>query len=325
MNSLRISGVITVIVLMGAALGGCPLADEMLQSTALPTDPSAAGTPVDNSNEEGAADTPIKLKDLAAEIAEGDAAYELAWSYGQTTISVNPNIDVGDTYERGYRPSSYTGGSSDDDWWWGLPDFGDWGDPGGSGDSGDSDDGDDSDDNGCIDADDPGAPPGDSDTRTYVGTLDCLRTEALRGCGESSEETCYNVSLVLNEPGVLGSIPVPVTLTHRMMSADVRFVGDSDTQIIPFSHDEVFTVTVTVVSASYTTHTANVVLDVEAVWIGEYSGIVVRGVHTLETQIVDGNLTYSSDTQYELDLWAADDWSGDATDDYDCDGVLALQ
>jgi hypothetical protein len=314
-------------------LGGCPSATER----------GSTGDQVGNLNEEGTSDGTISLRELAAQIAAADASYGQAWSTESTTISVNPHIDVGDTYERIHTPWLSTGTSGDNsgflDWrsLFGAdeldgpsntgdtdgPDGDDGTDDGGSDDDG-SDDGDDWDEDDCFDADDdPGVPPGGYGSTTYEGIVECVYTEELIGYGdERSREECYLFALARNDRGVLGNIPVPVPCIDDVMLADVHVVGDIDTRIIRVSSRQEYTVTVTVVSASYTAGTANLVLDLDSVWIGEYSGIVSRGEQTLQAQLVDGNLVYSSEVHWEIDLWAGEEWSGDAIVTFDFDGVL---
>jgi hypothetical protein len=137
-----------------------------------------------------------------------------------------------------------------------------------------------------------------------------------------SEELTYNLTLSFDEQGVPERIPVPVFIEQDMLDANVRFVGDTNTHILPFSDNAAFTVTITVVSAAYTPTSADAVLEIDVFWIGEYASITAAGTHTLQTRVVANELAYSSLTHYDAHLAADDDWDGDATEDFDCTGTL---
>lgn len=316
MTSSRIFTVIAVLVFMGAALGGCPLADELLQSTALPAEPAGpADESADDSATETTADKPSLLSDLASQIADGSGGF--AWSDDSTTISINPDTDGRDTY------GDDSGTDSDDD------SNGD-GDDGDDEDSGDSDDPDGS---GDSDDDPPDEPLGDSTAGTYRGTVQCAYRESLwddeQFYGEITRDAAYEETISFDQQGIPASIPVHPFLCGAdivTFQTTARFVGQTET----FTYDEGtapdFDVTVRVVAATYTLQTAHVELAIDFVWIGGGgTSIVASGTHTLDTQAGGDNLMYSAYTEYEGVFTAADDWVGYGTTEYDCSGTLARQ
>jgi hypothetical protein len=317
MMNFRFTGGIAVVALMSAALGGCPLADDSPQDTALPAE---SGLPTDDTDAKDTADQPGLLNDLASQIASGGGGDEYAWSEGSTTISINPDTDGGNAGGGGFgtNPGNNAGGGSD-----GGGDSDDSDDPGDAGDEGDSDD---------PGNDPPNAPPGGSDSGIFRGTVQCAYRESLwddeQFYGEITEDVTYEETIGFDDQGVPASIPV-----HPFISNDhtvrfqttARFTGQTDTFTFGLGSVE-YDVTLLVVAATYSPQAAHVEFEIDFVWIGgDGTSIVAAGTHTLDTQAAGSNLMYSAYTEYEGVFTAADDWVGYGTTEYDCSGTLTEQ
>ena len=109
MASFRVFAVTAALLFLAAGLGGCPAAEGLLWNAGPAAELGPTDLPGDGAGEDAATEHPITLQDVATDVASGNGGVELAWSYGCTTISVNPNMDVGDTYVRTYGPP-YDGG-----------------------------------------------------------------------------------------------------------------------------------------------------------------------------------------------------------------------
>ncbi|MFQ5805660.1 MAG: hypothetical protein ACE5I3_04335 [Phycisphaerae bacterium] len=307
MASFRIVGMAAALALLAAGPGGCPLAEGLPEDIAPsaevgPTAPAGAGVDED-------ADVPSErtttLEELVSGIMEGDGGEELAWSYGSTWVYTGPDYNPEGVYPPGYNPygQGATGGAA-----------------GGGGESGPSGGSDGSGGGGSDDGE--SEQTSGSGSPTYSGTVDCFRHESLEGYGEMSEEMTFQVTMSFDEQGVPNSVPFPLFIERIIVYPDVRQVGETDTFTVPFTSTATWNVTVTVVSATYTPQSASVVLEIDLGWVGEHSSVTASGVHTLEAQIVEGALSYSSDTHYEAEFRAADDWLGWGTEDFDCSGML---
>jgi hypothetical protein len=297
MTSFRIPVMAVALALLAAGSGGCPLAD-----LATPTD--LGQQPAGDDDSAAPPEQTTTLAEVASGIMEGDGGEELAWSYGSSWVYTGPGYSPDATYPPDFDP--YGGGSG--------------GTGGGAGVDEDNA-------SGGSDGSDEGGPgpmfgPGSA---TYSGTVDCLRHESLEGYGELSEDMTLQVAMSFDEQGVPISVPFPLFIERIMVYADVRYVGDTDTFTVPFNATVSWTVTVRVVSAVYTTQTASIVLEIDTGWAGEHSSIIASGTHTLQTEVVGEALNYSSDTHYEAEFRAADDWEGHGTEDFDCTGTLPRQ
>ncbi len=292
MASYRLAATMGVCALLAAGLGGCPLAEGPLGDAT----PSAdLELPADGQEEGGASpEQTTTLEDVVSGIMEGDGGEELAWSYGSNWTYTGPD----------YNP--YGGASG--------------GGPGGGGTEEGSMPG------GSAGSDDGGSGqrfvPGSA---TYGGTIDCFRHESLAGYGELSEDMTFQVTMGFDDDGVPTRVPFPLFIERIIVYADVRYPGDADTFTVPSTPTTTWTVTVRVVSATYTPASASVVLEIDTGWVGEYSSVTASGAHTLQTEVIGDALRYSSDTHYEAEFRADDDWEGRGTEDFDCTGTLAWQ
>jgi len=300
MTSFRAFATTLALVWLGAVLGGCPMTPAPPDSSAAEVGPG--GSSVDTEAGAGGNGESM-LAGLALELAEGDRGDDVTQSSGFDWIQTGPDYQPEDAYPPGFNP--YGDDTSAD----GYADGGDAA-AGGSGGS---------------DGNAPGTPTGDGDGNTYSGTLDCHRHETLEGYGELSEDMTYQVTMSFDEFGVPERVPFPMFIENSLIQANVRYPGDSDTFTVPFASSAAYDVTVTVVSAVYTPETASVSLDIDVAWIGENASITASGSHTLQTAVVGDALTYSSDTHYDGDFRAADDWEGRGTEDFDCTGTLTRQ
>jgi hypothetical protein len=292
MASPRLAMMAGVFALLATTSGGCPLAENLPGDLATPTDLIPSGGAEENDG--GASpEQATTLEDVVSGIMEGDGGEELAWSYGSDWVYTGP----------GYNPQR--GGSG------GAPDGGanEPSAPGGSGGSGDGGSG-------------LTFPPGSA---TYSGTVDCFRHESLEGYGELSEDLTFQVTMSFDDEGLPANIPFPLFIERIIVYADVCHVGDTETFTVPSTPTTAWTVTVTVVSATYTPQSASVVLEIDTGWVGEYSSITASGLHTLEAEVIGDALRYSADTHYEAEFRADDDWEGQGTEDFDCTGTLPRQ
>jgi hypothetical protein len=321
MCNLKASRAIAALALIGAAFGGCPVEDELLQDTALPAD-AGVGESADDSAGGADADKAGLLEDLASQIAAGSGGYEYAWSDGSTTISINPNTDGGGSHgddsvtdsDSNSHDDGNGAGNEDDD----SGDSDDTGDSGGSDDSGDS-------------GDDPtDEPSGSTAGNTYQGAVQCAYRESLwddeQFYGEITDDVTYEQTISFNDQGVPASIAVHpfICNDHTVrFETTMRFVGQTETFTFDSGSLE-YDVTVRVVAATYTSQTAHVELSLDFAWLGGGgTSIVAAGTHTLDTQVVGSDLVYTAYTGYEGVFTAADDWVGYGTTEYDCSGTLA--
>ncbi len=318
MLSFRFTGVIAAVALISAGLGGCPLADDPSQDTALPVE---SGPPPDDTGAKDTTEQPSLLNDLASQIAADALDDEYAWSDGSTTISINPDTDGGNTGGGGFgtSPGSNAGGDNDD----GDGDPDDPDDPAGADDDGDSDDSGD---------DPPGGSPGDSGDATHRGTVQCAYRESLwdddEFYGEITDDLTYEETISFDDLGVPESIPVHpfICNDHTVrFQTTARFTGQTETLTFGTGVVE-YDVTVHVLVATYSPQAAHVELELDFVWIGDNNcSIIASGAHTLDTQATGDDVIYTAYTGYDGVFTAADDWVGYGTVDYDCSGTLAKQ
>ena len=312
MCELRATVVLVAVLLVGLGLGGCPMPEAELPEQNAPAaetpDPAGSDQDSDSSGSEPA-DSDLLLGDVAAGLVLGADDDDVAYSSGSTWISTSTDTFPEGAYPPGYNPYNTDGGSGTGGGY--VP-------PGDSSSVGSSSGGDDGGDTGggshVLGGNWPGA--------THAGTVTCERDEALYGYGECSETLSYTLGLEVGAGGVLAAIPVPIFVTQDIVYAEVQYPGDTDVFVVPFENDAAFDVTISVVSASYTTGSAHVVLDVSVSWHGGNSSITATGSHTLQTQVSGSSLSYSSLTHYDAHFEAADDWEGDGMEEYDMSGTL---
>jgi hypothetical protein len=307
MTSFRIVGMGAASLLVAVTLGGCPLAD------GLPGEAAPAADSLDGSADaDGATGEATTLGELVSGIMEGDSGEELAWSYGSSWVYTGSGYCPDGAYPPGYNPYHDESG---------IAGTGSGGNEGGASDGNGRSGGGGSDGSG----DGGSGQASGSGSAMYSGTVDCFRHETLEGYGELSEEMTFPVTVGFDDQGVPTSVPFPLFIERIMVYPDVRHVGDTDTFTVPSTPTATWTVTVTVVSATYTPQTASVVLEIDTGWVGEHSSVTASGVHTLQTEVVGTGLSYSSETHYDAEFRAADDWQGEGTEDFDCTGTLMRQ
>jgi hypothetical protein len=331
------------LMFLAVAAGGCALSEGFLDGEASPAEPDSAAASPAGAPEDAETEEVTTLADVAAAIAAGEEATEVAWSYGFSSISINPDYDPPSAYPPGYNP--YNQGDSDQGN--GGSDDGATSGSGGDEGSGASDGSDDSDDVG--DSDDSGGSGGSAESgdgggctgtsrctwyggwwpREFIGDVYCCKTEFLEGYGGLAQDRKFcDVSMCFDDAGVPDWIPVPGIGDKGMFRVGVCLAGQSEVHSWAIWIWE--EVVVTVVSANYTPTTADVVLEIDLSWFGDYSSVEAWGVHTMHTSVVGDSLTYSSQTHYDWHFWAkegdpenpGEDFDADATSDYDCSGTL---
>lgn len=339
MTTSRTVQMTAALVFLALAAGGCALSEEFLDGAASPAEPdSAAATPA-GADEDAATEEATTLADVVVALAAGEEATEVAWSYGFSSISINPDYDPPSAYPPGYNP--YNQGDSDQGN--GGSDDGATSGSGGDEGSGASDGSDDSDDAGDSDdsgesGDSGGSGNGGGCTGTsactwhggwpgdFSGDIYCCETESLEGYGGFAQDMKFcDISMAFNDAGVPDWIPIPVFARDGMLRVDVSLAGQSGV----YSY-WLYDIVVTVVSANYTPTTADVVLEIDLSWFGDHSSIEAWGTHTLHTNVGGDSLTYSSQTHYDGHFWAeegdpqnpGEDFDADAPQDFDCSGIL---
>lgn len=326
MTGLRILGLIVVFMFLATGLGGCPLAEGFLWNAADPADLGSNREANGDSSDDAAAERANMLSDLAERVAAGEGGYELAWSYGYSTISINPNIDVGDTHERYRPPNADSPGGGSGDWFGDFPGFDGWGGNGGSDDSGG--DGGSNDDDGSGDDDDSGDdPPCQPDSSwsgwdgdVYYGNIDVEESECLYGYGESGYNRIVCITTAFDQDGALYT-PVHAFAYDDWLTVEVRFEGQTETYYVwPYDF------TITVVSLTRTADTIDVVLDLDMGFDDENAAVTAEGTHTLHMEIDGDSMTYASQTHYDGYFRAGSasdpDWEGYGVQDFDCSGTL---
>ena len=310
-------------LLLIGGLGGCPALDALSPEGDSSQVFAPNGTADTDSDSQTQDDTPFSLEELQRSLVSGNARYRETISTGYSTISINPSIDVGDTYEHPDPPPvSYdadnAGGDQDDD---------NDGDNADSDDSGNDTGGDDGDDDPADD------PPSGSNIDTYEGQTTCSYYESLEDneqfYGELFREVTCEVSLAFNTQGVPETIPVPPFTGGTdgdRWQIGVHFVNETET--FEYMTDGVmYTVTVRVSAATYTAQAAHVELELDCSWYGDSSSIVAEGNHTLDTMLTSSGIQYTASTDYEGVFTAdgeadEDDWVGYGVVAYDCGGML---
>jgi hypothetical protein len=326
MKSLSSVVMTVALALLAAAIGGCPSADDLLLAPGSPGDrdpgeSNGVGGSGGAAGEEPTSDTAESLAELALGIVASDGDSDRAFSEGYVSVSTSGDYSPPSWYPPGYNPYSQddSGGSTGGSGWSGGGARG-GDDSGDSGGSGGSDGSGGSGGSGCTPESGWHGWPGD-----YNGPVDCQESEWLEGYGESDKDMTFCISMSFDAAGVPDWIPIPVFASafDRLLQVDVRFTGESG--VFSAGSDEMYDVVVNVVSARYTATTADVELEIDQRWIGDYSSIKASGTHTLHTEVVGDSLVYSSRTHYDGRFFAEaedEDWEANATQDFDCSATL---
>ena len=321
MTSSRIVVTAAALVFLVAGLGGCPIPEELSSESGAP---AGTGTGSGSVGEDAVAEETTTLASVATGVASGDMGSDVAWSSDYTSISIHNDHRPSQDYSAGHTPSSrgdshggdaFVDGDSDD-----------------SGEIDDSDSGDSDDSVEILDEE-----PCEDDffpDRCYIcpewggdyeGIIYAHVTETLEGYGGGSGVAKFcSVSMSFDDAGVPEWIPIPI-FARSMTRVHVRSVGE--TKVYSYW---VYRMTITVVSATYTPTTADVVLDIDLDFFGSSSAIRAAGVHTMHTEIDGDSLVYSSQTHYDGSFFAAagdpdnpgEDWEPNATQDFDCSVTL---
>ncbi len=252
-----------------------------------------------------------------------DAAADVAPA---ADVDANAGLDDGSSNDPG---SDANDGAADDD----SSDDGDSSPDDGQ----DQDPGDSADDagDGADDAGDGADDSGDDDdggneepvfAGTYDGNPACVDTFWTSLTGTEVNNETRPISITFDENGlptslvVLGYSPSGLVPAYELV-AEVRQVGDAVT-LNHSANGYDATVTVTVVLSTYESTSARIVLALVHEGQDDNRNDVGTGIQVIEYSLSNGNLTYSSLTEYEV-AWEFPNITVDTTQELDCQGTLA--
>ncbi len=157
---------------------------------------------------------------------------------------------------------------------------------------------------------------------SYSGTISCFDTESLGGVAGNPASVNKNVTFTFDADGILSSLPIFGFTMPPDITTNVGATGDSQVVTSGNSLTTSIQYSITVRTATYTSTTADLTIDIDYSASGGNLVDAGTAVLNLSLQLSGGNLIVMYELAYDIDRSSSGAGTFNTGETFSCEGVI---